>query len=129
MVCQFASSKPEWSPEFLLSTNYIVHFKVVRRDLLLSVGGLAQEISHVQDLGMSWRLVEANARIAHLQKSVYLWREHENSVASTSEAKPGIEGLLVDVYDRHLRHVGASASQTWPQPFRRETRRRLPARV
>ncbi|MFL6351170.1 MAG: glycosyltransferase [Bryobacteraceae bacterium] len=113
------SSKPEWSPEFLLSTNYIVHFKVVRRDLLLSVGGLAHELSHVQDLGMSWRLVEANARIAHLQKPVYLWREHENSVASTSKAKPGIEELLVDVYDRHLRHVDALASQTWPQPFRR----------
>jgi tetratricopeptide (TPR) repeat protein len=113
------SSKPEWSPEFLLSTNYIVHLKVVRRSLLVSAGGLAQEVSHVQDLGMSWRLVEANARIAHLQKPVYLWREHENSVASTTEAKPGIENLLVDVYDRHLCHLGASASQTWPQPFRR----------
>jgi glycosyltransferase involved in cell wall biosynthesis/tetratricopeptide (TPR) repeat protein len=113
------SSKPEWSPEFLLSTNYIVHLKVVRRSLLVSAGGLAQEVSHVQDLGMSWRLVEANARIAHLQKPVYLWREHENSVASTTEAKPGIETLLVDVYDRHLCHLGASASQTWPQPFRR----------
>jgi glycosyltransferase involved in cell wall biosynthesis/tetratricopeptide (TPR) repeat protein len=113
------SSKPEWSPEFLLSTNYIVHFKVVRRSLLLSVGGLAREVSHVQDLGMSWRLVEANARIAHLGKPVYLWREHENSVASTTEAKPGIENLLVDVYDRHLNHIGGSASQTWPQPFRR----------
>jgi glycosyltransferase involved in cell wall biosynthesis len=113
------SSKPEWSPEFLLSTNYIVHFKVVRRSLLLPLGGLAQEVSHVQDLGMSWRLVEANARIAHLPKPVYLWREHENSVAATTEAKPGIEKLLVNVYDRHLGHVGASASQTWPQPFRR----------
>jgi glycosyltransferase involved in cell wall biosynthesis len=113
------SSKPEWSPEFLLSTNYIVHFKVVRRSLLLSAGGLAQEVSQVQDLGMSWRLVEANARIVHLQKPVYLWREHQNSVASTTEAKPGIENLLVDVYDRHLSRLGASACQTWPQPFRR----------
>jgi O-antigen biosynthesis protein len=113
------SSKPEWSPEFLLSTNYIVHFKVVKRSLLLYVGGLAHEVSHVQDLGMSWRLVEANARIAHLPKPVYLWREHANSVALTTEAKPGIEKLLVNVYDRHLAHVGASASQTWPLPFRR----------
>jgi hypothetical protein len=34
-------------------------------------------------------LVEANARIAHLPKPVHLWREHENSVAATTEAKPG----------------------------------------
>jgi hypothetical protein len=42
----------------------------------------------------------------------------ENSVAATTEAQARIEKLLVNVYDRHLGHVGVSASQTWPQPFR-----------
>lgn len=112
--------KPSWSPEFLLSTNYIVHLKVVRRELLLSVGGLGQERSQVQDLGMSLRLVRAGARIAHLPKALYLWREHGGSVAASTTAKPGIEGLLADAISDHLENCGSTARACWPAPFRRD---------
>lgn len=110
--------KPAWSPEFLLSTNYIVHFKVVRHSLLLSIGGLKDELDNVQDLGISCSLAAAGARVHHVAKPVYLWREHRTSVAFSSAAKPGIEGLLLQVYDRYLGQLGIAAKQLWPTAFR-----------
>lgn len=112
------SKKPGWSPEFLLSTNYIVHFKVVRRSLLESVGGLQNEIDNVQDLGITCALVAADARVAHVAKPLYLWREHRTSVALSTQAKPGIEDLLIQVYDKHLSALGVPAKQTWPSTFK-----------
>jgi glycosyltransferase involved in cell wall biosynthesis len=111
------AQKPAWSPEFLLSTNYIVHFKVVRRSLLLSIGGLANEIDNAQDLGVTCSLVAAKARVHHLAKPVYLWREHRSSVALSTAAKAGIEDRLMHVYDRYLDQVGVAAKPTWPARF------------
>ena len=110
--------KPDWSPEFLLSTNYIVHFKVVRRSVLMSIGGLQNETDNVQDLGVTCALVAAGARVHYVPKPVYLWREHRASVAMSSSAKPGIENLLVAVYDQYLKKLGISAHQTWPTSFK-----------
>lgn len=56
------SWKAEWSPEFLLSTNYIVHFKVVRRTLLLST--ISREA--ISDTSM-WR---SPPGVAPLRKSI-----------------------------------------------------------
>lgn len=111
------AQKPAWSPEFLLSTNYIVHFKIVRRSLLVSIGGLADEADNVQDLGVTCALVAADARVHHLPKPVYLWREHRTSVALSTTAKSGIEDRLIQVYDRYLGQCGIPAKQTWPSRF------------
>ena len=111
------AQKPAWSPEFLLSTNYIVHFKIVRRSLLLSIGGLQNEIDNVQDLGVTCSLVAAGARVHHLSKPLYLWREHRASVALSTAAKAGIEDRLIQVYDRFLNQIGVQAKQTWPTKF------------
>jgi GT2 family glycosyltransferase len=112
------SRKPAWSPEFLLSTNYIVHFKVVRHSLLLSIGGLEREVDNVQDLGITCALVAAGAKVKYLPKPVYFWREHRASVALSTAAKPGIEALLMQVYDRYLEQLSIRAKQTWPTAFR-----------
>lgn len=115
---KYFAHKPDWSPEFLLSTNYIVHFKVVRRSLLLSIGGLENETDNVQDLGVSCSLAAAGARIRYVPKPVYLWREHSTSVALSTAAKPGIEGLMLKVYDRYLGQRAIAAKQTWPTTFK-----------
>lgn len=111
--------KPAWSPEFLLSTNYIVHFKVVRADLLRSIGGLKGEISNVQDLGVTCNLAASGAKVKYLSKPVYLWRAHRTSVALSTEAKEGIEGLLIKTYDRYLGQIGVKAKQTWPVKYQK----------
>lgn len=116
-IPKYYARKPAWSPDFLLSTNYIVHLKVVRRSLLFKIGGLSHELANVQDLGMSLRLARAGARVHHLPKICYHWRDHHGSVASTAGAKPGIEDLMIETYDRHLAAGASGACQTWPARF------------
>lgn len=115
---RFIARKPSWSPEFLLSTNYIVHFKVMRRSIMVELGGIEEYDSNVQDLGVSLRLLEAKARVKHLPKAVYLWREHKRSVAMSTDAKPGIEGQLVRAYDKHFARADKAVEQQWPKRFR-----------
>lgn len=110
--------KPDWSPEFFLSTNYIVHFKVMRRTIVNAIGGFGGETSIVQDIGMTCRVIEHGARIHHLPKVLYSWRDHPKSVASGTRAKVAIEHLAMQTYDQHLQRRGIPAIMEWPNYFR-----------
>ena len=85
--------KPGWSPEFFLSTNYIVHFKIFRRSLLIVVDGLNGTDRYLQDAGMMLKLYERGAKFVHCPKILYFWRVHKRSVASGADAKPEIGWL------------------------------------
>ena len=41
--------KPDWSPDLLLSNNYICHFGVYRRSLIEAIGGFRSEYDWSQD--------------------------------------------------------------------------------
>jgi glycosyltransferase involved in cell wall biosynthesis len=110
--------KPSWSPEFFLSTNYIVHFKLMRRSLVNKVGGFQRETSIVQDIGLTCRMIEGGAIIVHVPKVLYYWREHPESVASGTGGKPAIEALAIQAYDDHLKRRGIAAKVVWPSYFR-----------
>jgi len=109
--------KPGWSPELFLVTNYIVHFKVVRTEMMRTIGGFRASTSVIQDLDVSLRLYEAGAKIRHIPQILYFWREHAGSVASGTTAKPAIEKLALRIYDEHLTRRGLLARAEWPIPF------------
>ena len=44
-----AHFKPDWSPDFLLSYNYLCHFTTVRRELVRKPGGFRSEFDFAQD--------------------------------------------------------------------------------
>ena len=79
--------KPDWSPELLLSTNYICHFLVIRKKLLEKVGGLRKEFDGAQDYDLLLRVTEHTNRIAHVPKVLYSWRKVPGSAASAFEYK------------------------------------------
>ncbi len=113
--------KPDWSPEFFLATNYIVHLKVVRSSAVRRVGGFKGLSSVIQDVGLTCRLVEAGVRIRHLPKVLYYWREHPKSVAAGTTAKPEIEKLAIKTYEEHLARQGVPARVVWPRFFRQRS--------
>ncbi|WNG18380.1 glycosyltransferase [Cystobacter fuscus] len=80
--------KPDWSPELLLSMNYLCHFTVVRKRLLEEVGGFRSAFDGSQDYDLFLRLSERTKRIAHIPKVLYHWRIIPQSAASSLEAKP-----------------------------------------
>lgn len=80
--------KPDFSPELLLSHNYITHFCVVRRPLIDAVGGFRSEYDGAQDFDFLLRVTERTRAIHHIPKILYHWRMIEQSTSLNVDAKP-----------------------------------------
>ena len=79
--------KPDWSPETLLSGNYLVHIMCFRKQLVEKVGGLRPEFDGAQDHDLLLRCSETNPNVAHVPEILYHYRQSEESVALNPEAK------------------------------------------
>lgn len=80
--------KPQWSPDKLLSNNYITHLAVIRTALLREVGGLRVGLEGAQDHDLVLRITERTQRIRHIPRVLYHWRRHAGSTAQSMMAKP-----------------------------------------
>lgn len=81
--------KPDWSPDYFLSYNYICHFTTFRRALAQEVGGFHSELDGSQDYDLFLRMIEKTNRVHHIPRVLYHWRRTENSVADNIRRKPG----------------------------------------
>ena len=66
--------KPDWSPELMLSANYLTHLCVIRKSLIDEAGGFSTETDGVQDWDLFLRVTEKTQRIHHIPKILYHWR-------------------------------------------------------
>ncbi|HEX6833481.1 MAG TPA: glycosyltransferase family 2 protein, partial [Rudaea sp.] len=80
--------KPDFSPDYFFSLNYLCHFSVLRRSLLESIGGFRAGFDGAQDYDLFLRASERTERIAHIPLVLYHWRKISGSTATTSQAKP-----------------------------------------
>lgn len=76
-----AHFKPDYSPDLILSLNYICHLTVYRRSLLQQVNGLREDYNGAQDYDLLLRCLERTDRIAHIPKILYRWRRIPGSTA------------------------------------------------
>lgn len=79
--------KPDWSPETLLSGNYLFHLLVYRRTLLTQLGGVRSGFEGSQDYDLILRAAEMAPCVAHIPAVLYHWRQHSGSVALEHEVK------------------------------------------
>ncbi len=79
--------KPDFSPDFLRSVNYICHLLLVRRSLADRAGLLRPEFDGAQDHDFILRCSELTDRIVHVPKILYHWRYFEGSTAANPESK------------------------------------------
>ncbi|HET7291825.1 MAG TPA: glycosyltransferase [Vicinamibacteria bacterium] len=100
--------KPDWSPELLLSTNFLAHATLVRRELVLAAGGIAADLDGAQDWDLFLRLAERTDRIAHVPVVLYHWRSVASSAASSLDAKPYVARAAREALRRALERRG------WP---------------
>ena len=98
--------KPNWSPEILLSANYITHLTVVRTALMRQVGGLNLEMDGAQDWDLFLRLVEQTQRVAHIPQILYHWRDSQGSTAEDIWAKPYAPPAQLRAISQHLERLG-----------------------
>lgn len=80
--------KPDWSPDFLLSCNYITHFAVLRRSIVEKIGGFRVGTEGAQDWDLFLRFTTQTQRIHHIPKILYSWRKSPTSTAKTAKSKP-----------------------------------------
>jgi len=81
--------KPDYSPDLLLSHNYITHLVVAKKSLVDEVGLLNSRYDGAQDHELLLRLTEKATQIYHVQKVLYHWRKSETSTSFNPDAKPG----------------------------------------
>lgn len=79
--------KPDFSPDTLLSNNYICHLSVFRKKILDQIGGMRDEYVGAQDYDLILRFTEATDRIYHIPKILYHWRKIPGSTAETIDSK------------------------------------------
>jgi GT2 family glycosyltransferase len=79
--------KPDWSPDLLLSENYICHLLVLRRDLAQTVGFLNPDLDGSQDYDLILRSTARAAQIRHIPKVLYHWRAGVHSTAASLDNK------------------------------------------
>lgn len=79
--------KPDFSPDTLLSLNYICHFSTVRRTLFENVGGFQVGLEGAQDYDLFLKLTEKTTHIHHIPKILYHWRMIPGSTAASLNNK------------------------------------------
>lgn len=79
--------KPSWSPELLLSYNYINHFLVVRKKLLDELKGFRKEFDGAQDYDLVLRLTSRKINVVHIPKILYHWRATLSSTSTDLAVK------------------------------------------
>lgn len=80
--------KPDFSPDLLLSHNYITHLVVMARGLVDRVGGLRTEYDGAQDYDFLLRATEQARAIHHIPKVLYHWRMSDTSTSVNAASKP-----------------------------------------
>lgn len=81
--------KPDWSPDLLLSINYVCHFTMVRASVLHDLGGFREGFDGSQDHELFLRIADREgAHVAHVPDVLYTWRMLPGSSALDPDAKP-----------------------------------------
>ena len=78
--------KPDWSPEFFRTHDYLGHFVVMRRDLARAE--FRSEFDGAQDYDLLLRISEKTDRIRHIPRMLYHWRRTAESTAHNIRRKP-----------------------------------------
>jgi len=79
--------KPDFSPDFLLSLNYINHLMVLNKELIEKTGGFRKGIEGAQDYDIALKTSEISNKIHHIHKVLYFWRLSSGTFSATMTNK------------------------------------------
>ena len=79
--------KADYSPDTLLSNNYICHFTTIRKSKVEEVGGFEKGLEGAQDYDLFLKVTEVTNNIYHIPEVLYHWRKVEGSTSMTIDNK------------------------------------------
>jgi GT2 family glycosyltransferase len=125
--------KPGWSPDSLLSRNYVSHLGVYRRALIEEVGGFRLGFDGSQDYDLVLRVAERARRVEHIPRVLYHWRIHSASTASSrtqkSYAHEAAERALAEALVRRAEPGRVEGSERMPGTYTIRYDLQQPAKV
>lgn len=108
--------KPGWSPELLLSYNYVNHFTVIRRSVFEAAGRFRPGFEGSQDHDLLLRVAERTDRVQHIPEVLYHWRAVPESTAAGAGVKPYVHTSGQRAVTEALARRGVTATAYVP-PF------------
>lgn len=82
--------KPGWSPDTLLSINYIAHLLVIRRKIVEQVGRFRSGFEGSQDHDLALRCLRHLKSVRHIADILYHWRVIPGSTSQSMYEKPNV---------------------------------------
>lgn len=108
--------KPDWSPDTMLSHNYVCHLSVIRKSVIEEAGGFREGYEGSQDYDLFLRVSRVTDRIRHIPKVLYHWRAHGESAAQSADAKSYAYDSAKKAIIDHLKWSGHAASVSGVAP-------------
>ena len=108
-------AKPAWSPELLMTYNYILHLSVIRRSLIQQAGGFREGFEGSQDHDLYLRISELSDKIRHIPHVLYSWRQSAASVALNPENKRYAYDSALRALNAALQRRGETGYATHPE--------------
>ena len=103
--------KPEWSPESMLTVNYLTHLNAIRASIVREIGGWRPDTDGAQDWDLFMRVTERTANVVAVRDVLYRWRMLKTSVAGGgAAAKPYALAAQIRTLEDALRRRGVAAS-------------------
>lgn len=109
--------KPDWSPEFLRSVNYITHFAVLDRQLIDKVGGFRKGYEGAQDWDLFLRVSRELDHVYHIPTVIYSWRKSDTSTAKSHSAKDYAFVNQEKALKDDIKARGLKAKLSWQIPY------------
>lgn len=109
--------KPDWSPEFLRSINYITHFAVLDKQLVQKVGGFRKGYEGAQDWDLFLRVSRELDHVYHVPTVLYSWRKSATSTAQAPSAKDYAYINQKKALEDDIKIRGLKGELSWQIPF------------
>lgn len=79
--------KPDWSPDYFLSTMYTCHLGVYRKKIIDKIKGFRKGYEGAQDYDLVLRFTEQTNKIHHIPQILYHWRKIPGSTSAEYSEK------------------------------------------
>lgn len=102
--------KPDWSPDQILSTMYVLHCLTIRKALFWELGGLRTSYDGAQDYDLVLRASRRARYIHHIPRVLYHWRKVAGSASAVVDAKPAALVAAHAALSEHARALDPEAT-------------------
>lgn len=94
--------KADFSPDTLMSLNYISHLTIIKKNIFNKVGGYREVNNKLQEYDLYLRISEITKRIGHIPKILYHQRKKEKGLCANSCEVGKLQNETINILNEAL---------------------------